>query len=166
MSGLSEDISLRASVYASRRSVLLKHQLGYGADGTIFSTSVASAVKAFIRQEPYERELACYRRLMDRQVLDVRGHHVPQLINWDDELLIIEMTIVQQPFLLDFASAYLGVAPDFPPEVIEHWHMEKSEQFGERWEDVLRILAVLRGHYGIHLLDVNPGNITFGGGEE
>ena len=76
MWGLSEDILQRASEYVSRRGAVLMHQLGYGADGTIFSTNMASAVKGFIRQEPYERKLASYHRLKDRQVLDVCGHRV------------------------------------------------------------------------------------------
>lgn len=72
------------------------------------------------------------------------------------------MTVVEPPFLLDFAGGYLDESPDFPDEVIEQWHEEKVEQFGRaRWERVQLVLAVLRGRYGIHLLDVNPGNITF-----
>ena len=71
------------------------------------------------------------------------------------------MTIVRQPFLLDFANAYLDIAPDFSAEVMEEWDAEKSEQFGDHWGQVLHVLAILRDRFGIHLLDVNPGNITF-----
>ena len=43
----------------------------------------------------------------------------------------------------------------------------KREQFGaQRWEHVQLVLAALRGRYGIYLLDVNPGNITFAEREE
>ncbi len=161
----SEDMRNRASDYAGRRGFILEHQLGYGRDGTIFSTSLATAVKVFFGPEPYERELACYRRLVEYEVIDVLGHHVPQLIGWHDELLVIEMTVVTPPFLLDFASAYLDSPPDFSDEVLEAWEEEKREQFGSRWDDVQLVLAFLRGHYGIYLLDVNPGNITFGESE-
>lgn len=159
------DMEKRASDFADRRGVVLERRLGYGRDGTIFSTSLATAVKVFLEPQSYRREPSCYQRLTDYGVIEVRGHHVPQLIGWDDELLVIEMTVVTPPFLLDFASAYLDAAPDFSAEVTEHWDEEKREQFGSRWEEVQIVLAFLRGHYGIHLLDVNPGNITFREGQ-
>ena len=45
---------------------------------------------------------------------------------------------------------------DFRP-----WENDKEEIFGERWPEVTQVLAALRA-YGIHLLDINPANITFG----
>ena len=136
-------------------------QLGYGKDGSVFATSVPTAVKVFFRRDVYARELACYQRLAEHEVEEIRGHAVPRLLGWDDELFVVEMEIVSRPYLLDFADAHLDSAPDFPEEVLEQWHADKAEEFGERWDDVQRVLAILRGHYGIHLLDVNPGNITF-----
>ncbi len=105
-------------------------------------------------------------RLRERDVGDVAGHTVPRLINADDKLLVIEMTIVSPPFLLDFGDAVLDAAPEFPVDVIEEWHAEKTEQFGEaRWDRVVTVIGILRAVHGIHLLDVNPGNIMFGEGE-
>lgn len=171
MSVLPEDIVERASRYASRRGMGLDRQLGFGKDGTVFSTALptgdATAVKVFERAAAYARELAVYRRLREHGVIEVEGHNVPQLIRSDDELWVIEMTVVAKPYLLDFADAYLDAAPEFPDEVIAQWHEDKIEQFGERrWEEAQMVLAVLRGHYGIHLVDITPGNLTFGEGEE
>lgn len=105
-------------------------------------------------------------RLREHDVADIGGHAVPSLIDADGDLLVIEMTIVSAPFLLDFGDAHLDESPEFPDEVIEQWHEEKTEQFGEsRWNRVLTLIGILRGQFGIHLLDVNPGNITFGEGE-
>jgi hypothetical protein len=70
--------------------------------------------------------------------------------------MIIEMTIVQRPFVLDFGGAYLDQAPEFSEEVIADWQAQKIEQFGERWPEVQAILAVL-GSYGIFVQDVHPG---------
>lgn len=70
------------------------------------------------------------------------------------------MTIVRQPFVLDFADAYLDQAPDFSEEVLEQWDKDKREIFGEKWATVLEVLQELRGH-GVHLLDINAANITF-----
>lgn len=41
------------------------------------------------------------------------------------------------------------------------WRAEKVEQFGDRWSEVQAILGVLQS-YGIHMIDVSPGNISFG----
>ena len=92
-------------------------------------------------------------------ILDVRGQHVPQLVNIDDERQIIEMTVVSRPYLLDFAGAYLDHPPDYPPEVIDQWRNEKTEQFGDDWQDVRLVLWELE-KMGIYLADVNPGNIA------
>jgi hypothetical protein len=98
-------------------------------------TGDATAVKVFRRAAAYRRELAAYKRLRDNAVVEIEGHDVPELIAHDDELWVIEMTIVTRPYLLDFADAYLEGAPEFPEDVIEEWYKEKVEQFGEaRWE--------------------------------
>lgn len=92
---------------------------------------------------------------------------MPQLLDWDDELLVIEMTVVGRPFLLDFADSYLDEAPEFPAEVLEQWHDEKVAEFGEElWKRVQLVMYALRGSHGIYLLDVNRGNIAFGEGED
>jgi hypothetical protein len=44
------------------------------------------------------------------------------------------------------------------PEV--QWEEDKAEIFGERWPEVARILAALQA-FGVYLLDINPGNISF-----
>jgi hypothetical protein len=90
----------------------------------------------------------------------IRGCNVPALIDFDDELWVIEMTVVGRPFVLDFAGAYLDQEPDFSDEVLADWRAEKQEQFGPRWPEVQAILGTLEG-YGVFLLDVNPGNVSF-----
>jgi len=80
----------------------------------------------------------------------------------DEALLAVEMTIVQPPFVLDFASAYLDeAAPEFPEDVMEEWLASKKEEFGSNWARAAGVLAALR-RLGIHMTDVHPGNIKFG----
>jgi hypothetical protein len=157
----SDDVMARASTYAHRRALTLDHRLGFGKDGIILATSMATATKVFRAPRPFQRELACYLRLRDHAVFEVLGHHVPQLIAWDEDLLVVEMSTVTKPFLLDFADGYLDDPPQFTEEVMAQWDLDKQEQFGDRWIDAQTILAFLRSQYGIHVLDVNPGNITF-----
>ena len=128
----------------------------------MYSTNTATAIKSFVSAFAFEQELACYLRLLEHGVDNVLGHHVPQLIDWEDNLRVIEMTLVQPPFLLDFAGARLDYSPDFPPEVIEQWMADKRQEFGNHWPDVLALLDSLTQRFGIYMLDVNPGNITFG----
>ena len=61
-------------------------------------------------------------------VTTVRGFNVPELIAFDDELLVLEMTIVRRPFVLDFASAYLDSdkRPEFPDDTWATWEEEKE----------------------------------------
>ena len=70
------------------------------------------------------------------------------------------MTIVQRPFILDFAGAYLDFRPEFPAEIWADWEVEKREQFDKRWPMVRRILDAFE-EMGIYLLDVSPSNIAF-----
>jgi hypothetical protein len=102
-----------------------------------------------------------YLRLIECEVADIRGCAIPEMLRYDDELWGIEMTIGTRPFVLDFAGAYLDQAPDFSEEVLADWRAEKQEQFGSQWEEVQSILRSLQG-FGVFLVDVNPGNISFG----
>jgi len=161
-----EDIERRASRYAQRRGLELGPRQEAGKDGIVFwtlgSPDGPTAVKALRRSDLYKRELACYRRLDERGVGQVCGHSVPQLLGHDDELLVIEMTIVTKPYVLDFAGAYIDDPPEFPPYVMEERHAHWAEVFENRWPAVQAIIAHFR-RYGIHLLNPSPGNIAFEG---
>jgi hypothetical protein len=77
-----------------------------------------------------------------------------------EEWLVIEMTVVARPFVLDFASAYLDWPPKFSPEALEYQDQEMREKFGGRYAAVQAILAELE-EMGIFQTDVNPGNMGF-----
>jgi hypothetical protein len=151
----------RAEAFVGRRDLYITGPLGRGIHGSVYLTSAMTAIKAHKESTSYTRELACYNRLRERNVTEICGHHVPQLIAHDDLFMVIEMTIVTPPFLLDFAGAYLDWPPDFSPEVMDQWHHDKAEQFGKRWKEVQNVLAMLTEQSDIYMLDVNPGNIMF-----
>jgi hypothetical protein len=145
--------------------VIVEH-LGFGVHGSVFSAENQGkdgrvAIKVHERQPDYLRERDVYLRLKEHEITNIRGCAVPELLDYDDELWVIEMTVVAQPFVLDFAGAFLDHAPDFSEEVLADWRAEKQEQFGARWPEVQAILGFLEGH-GIFLVDVNPNNIAFG----
>jgi hypothetical protein len=47
----------------------------------------------------------------------MEGFHVPEVTRCNDAILVIELTLVTRPFVLDFARACLDFPPDFSLEV-------------------------------------------------
>lgn len=160
------DLTQIAHRYASRNKLAVQESLGGGIHGLVYmiqgNTALGgTALKVFHAQEFYQRELLVYERLRATEVRQILGFAVPQFISADSELLALEMTVVERPFVLDFAGAYLdNDAPWFEDEKWEMWEADKREKFGARWPEVQAVLAALED-YGIHMLDVNPGNVAF-----
>jgi hypothetical protein len=161
-----QEIQLQnAQIYASRHNIQLAERLGDGVHGIVLvaehkSKPGKTAIKAHKDSEVYVLEREVYQRLGEAGITEIMGFRVPELIRYDDELRIIEMTIVTPPFVLDFAGARLDIPPDFPEEVWAQWETEKQEQFGTRWPEVCAVLDALK-ELGIYVLDVRPGNIMF-----
>ncbi len=161
-----EDVFIQnAQAYAARHQLKLAKRLGYGIHGIIFATedkaaSGRTAVKVHREAEPYVRERLAYERLAQVGVSRILDFHVPQFIRADDELRIIEMSIVKRPFVLDFAGAYLDAPPDFSEEIWAEWEAGKREQFEDRWPKVKAILAALE-ELDIYMVDVSPTNVAF-----
>src|SRR5688572_33194644 len=126
--------------YASRRGLLIEGVLGAGKDGTVYDTNLDSAIKIHSVAENYQRERDVYLRLLDREIVGICGLKIPVLRNYDDQLLIIEMTTVTPPYLLDFASAWLDTPPDFSREVINEWHQQLRDSLGARFGDIMNVL--------------------------
>ncbi|HLQ43681.1 MAG TPA: hypothetical protein VK137_03045 [Planctomycetaceae bacterium] len=157
----------RLAEYLRRYQATLGDGLGFGVHGSVFVVQrqredglVRSAVKFHEHWEPYCHERDVYLRLRDVGVFEVCGHAVPELLHYDDELWVLEMTIVKRPFVLDFGGAYLDRRPDYPKSVMRRWRAEKRWQFGANWPKAQVILFALEQH-GIYVADVNPGNIGF-----
>jgi hypothetical protein len=162
---MEQVLTQNAAAYASRHQLHLADRLGFGIHGIIFVAKNnfnvgKTAIKAHRSMEPYGRERDIYHRLRDASISKIVGFSVPQLVRFDDELRVIEMTIVRRPFVLDFAGAYLDFPPDFPEETWVEWEAEKQGQFEARWPKVQAVLAALE-ELDIHMVDVSPSNITF-----
>ena len=156
-----------AQKYAKQRHIQIVERLGFGIHGIIFATegnkessNLATAIKVHRSRESYLRELSVYQRLTEARISKILGSNVPQLLGYDDETCIIEMTIVSRPYVLDFAGAYLDSFPEFPDSIWSEWEIEKREQFGSLWPQVQDILAALE-KLDIYLIDVSPSNVAF-----
>lgn len=145
----------------TRSGLSLKSLLGYGIDGAVWSTNKKTAIKAFERPNNYNRELACYERLYDTSTFSLGEFSIPSLIDHNAELLVIEISIVRPPYLLDFGKSYLDQPPDFSPEVLADWEAEKSALFETgQWVTVRSLIGQLRT-LGIYYFDAKPANIAF-----
>lgn len=147
--------------YCRAAGIDVLRRIGDGKDGTVYETSRPSAVKEHVREESYQRERDAYLRLRDRGVRTINGLRIPSLWAFDDELRVIEMSIVRPAFIVDFASAWLDKPPDFPDDVISTWHDEINDRFGARAPDVFALLEALAKQAGVYVLDVHPHNIKF-----
>lgn len=162
---MSDILTQNARRYASRHGLRLAERLGFGIHGIVhvvednFKPGKA-AIKVHRAAEPYLRERQVYERLREAGISGILGFHVPQLIRCDEDLRVIEMTIVTRPFVLDFAGAYLNEPPEFSDEIWAHWEAEKRDQFDERWPVVQAVLGTLE-ELDIHMVDVSPSNIAF-----
>ena len=156
-----------ALAYAAQHQLQLAERLGFGIHGMIFvaenkSKGGRTAIKVHRESAPYLRERGVYERLRSAGVTKVLEFNVPQLIHADDDLRVIEMSIVTRPFALDFAGAYLDARPDFSDELWAEWEAGKRDQFDVRWPEVEAVLAALR-EMDIYMVDVSPSNIAFAG---
>ena len=92
---------------------------------------------------------------------------VPFLEDCDEGLLILEMSIVQPPYLLDFGKVYLDHPPThlYDEQMMANAVEEWLERFGDRWNKVQHAMRILE-NYGIYYYDPRPGNVCFGDEDE
>ena len=145
----------------------LEDRLGYGSDGTVWQTSAKSALKILGRQKNYIDEVTAYRRLLAASIDEIHGLAVPKLLDSNDGLWAIEMSVVQPPFLLDFGKIYLDDPPPYwgDAQLMQNAQVDGRELFGKHWRKVVAALGILRQRFGIYYVDPRPGNINFGDDE-
>src|SRR5215213_1661290 len=97
----------RAQLFCEQAGMHLVKPLGHGIDGNVWQTNRQSAVKAFAREDTYLRERDCYRRLFENEVDVLAGFEVPLLKDYSNALLVVEMSLVSPPCILDFGKAYV-----------------------------------------------------------
>jgi hypothetical protein len=159
----------RACRYAQSREIRIerKDRLGHGSDGTVWKSSALSAVKALYAEKNYANELESYKRLKEAGIRQLNGFFVPELVDFDDELMIIEMSIVEPPYLLDFGKVYIDRPPPYhnDPQLMANAQAEWQEWFGKHWARVAGVLQRLE-NYGIYYVDPRPSNICTGEEDE
>lgn len=140
----------------------LARPLGNGTDGMVWKSNEGTAVKALEREIGYYNERDSYLRLEEFGFIQrIEGFWVPYLINYSDELWVIEMDVVAHPpYIIDFAKVRIDRPPDFSEETVLQNEEKCLELFGDNWPLVLNLMATLES-IGIYYLDPQPGNIVF-----
>jgi hypothetical protein len=139
----------------------LQAPLGHGCEGLVFPTLRLTAIKVFSYEEKFRNEQAAYRRLQERKVRSVLGFSIPALVGASRELMVIEMSMVQPPYLLDFSQARIDEEEDFP-EGLDEWWGRLGEIFGSRLPRVQAVFWELKRLTGISYYDLAPRNMNFG----
>jgi hypothetical protein len=155
------DIQRRALLYADSKLLAMPSDLPFdgGDDGSVWFTDNKTVVKSFRNSVNYTHELICYQRLQSGGIgRRIREFNVPELVDYSDDLMVIEMTAVFPPYILDFGKAYLS-DPRFPDHVLEEWHERMQFWWDDRVREVRTALATLR-RCGIWYFDAKPGNVT------
>lgn len=150
----------KATNYCKLHSNSVVRELGHGTQGIVYQTSNRTAIKVYDQEIGYKRERNVYTRLKERNIFKIKNSIIPRILNFDDFLLIIEMSIVHVPCVLDFGGAYLDNNPEHVNRDVE-WFEVKREEFGKNWEEAQEIVRELEYRADIILGDVNIGNIKF-----
>jgi len=164
----SLELESRAVQYARKKTIEvdLDDSLGDGTDGNVWNTNRNSAIKVLQLEKNYLRERRCYQRLREAGVERIEGLAVPKLVDFDDELLVVEMEIVQPPYLLDFGKAYVDELPPFTTEELLVYESSLTQYFPSR--DLPKVKKVCRylRQLGIIYLDAKPNNIRIRSDED
>jgi hypothetical protein len=154
----------RVAEYERRHHCRLLGKLGPGPgqDGFVLYSDRGTAVKFFDRADRFHRELEVYQVIDAKGIETVAGHAVPKLVDSDDALGVLEISIVVRPFLLDFAGAKLPhEVPEFEEHVMEEYYEHLRELFDDHWTDAMHVAEMFRRATGFTLMDIHPGNIAF-----
>jgi hypothetical protein len=139
----------RLEQYCRRHTITVSAPLGFGKDGTVWRTSVGTALKIHLLAESYATEVRAYIRLRERDIEAIAGFQIPFLLDFEHDLFAIEMSIVSPPYLLDFASAIL----DRPSDLIEDEGNTLDDlvrdRFGDRSAEILYLQQQLAERAGI-----------------
>ncbi len=112
----------------------------------------------FEKRHVFENELAVYQRLQQRRFRQLAGFAIPVLARSDADLMVIEMSLVEPPYILDFGKVYLDTPPDFSAEVMRDFFDRQRGLWGKYWPSILQLWGLLKAN-GIFHMDPKPGNI-------
>lgn len=161
MSLAHPDAERIATLYLSMRDAEIVARCGYGKEGVVFKSSRGTAVKVHSTLVTFKKEYLAYQRLAEAKAEVVLGFSVPRPINADADLKVIEMGIVEPPFILDFGSSAVDIEPDYTPEQWQEWWLKLEHDFEDRFPQAEAVFYYLKRHFNIWHLDLSTNNLQF-----
>lgn len=144
----------------------LRKELGSGAEGFVFPTEQATAIKVFRTQEKFRAELAAYARLHHKAVTDILGFAVPRLVKYHSKLMVIETDGHRNVHCPAAVSPRFCPSParypfEFETGQEEEWWEQKRLEFGPDFETAQDVFYALIRTAGIYYYDLAPRNMRF-----
>ena len=136
--------------------------LGWGISGFVYlSPDSRTAVKVHRGEAGFIRELEVYRILRKLGITQLHGLNVPKLRGVSINARLIQMDVVNKPYLLDFAGV-LYEPPDYPLDKMELWHQDIARYYGPNAHVAYAVYNTLAG-YGLYYVDIRPSNLNIEG---
>jgi hypothetical protein len=163
MSNTLESLKLRARRYLANRyrDAQVEKHLGSGEDGAVWQTSDNTAIKVLERRRNYNNEVESYQRIQNEGIANLLEFTIPALVGFDDELLVVEMSFVSPPCLIDFGKVYFDSPPEYEEGTFEEDFQEKLLLFAPEQRDIVERLLWKLELIGIYYVDPKPANIRF-----
>ena len=159
----------RALSFAVEHGLGLEERLGFGQDGEVYRTDAQTVLKVFAEDRQFEAEWEAYVRIEEAGFTQICGHAIPVLLRADFGRSILHLTIVREPFVLDFARATLGRRSEtrWPADVWSECMAQWRTRFrSHQWPKVLEIREALGAASGVWMEDLHQGNIRFADSDE
>jgi len=139
-------------------------RIGWGISGYVYvSPELPTVVKIHHHQEFFARELEVYQRLSTLRLTSIIGLNVPRLIDHRPSLRLIEIELVDAPYLLDFAGVeYTPPEIAWEPDRVAQWHEEIGYRFGPNAHIAYAAHHALT-RYGMYYMDLRPSNVNLTG---
>ena len=127
-------------------------KLGFGVSGVVFlSPGGTTAIKIHQRLRSFQVELQAYEIITKHGLFDICGLSIPRLLHYDTKMRIIEMTVVEPPYLLDFAGVTFEPI-DFSTDTQREIGLKIERQFGTNAHFAYLVQHELE-KYGIYYLE-------------
>lgn len=99
-------------------------------------------------------------------VVELLGCSIPEFRDFDPVLLILEISYVSPPCVLDFGKSRLDDPGDFSQEVKDHWIAQIESNFGRHADWALQIFETLGRSYGVYHDDIRHENYMLSADED
>jgi len=148
--------------YLSGERQIEERRLGSGTDGEVYIVNGPSAVKVHYDRHRFLNELHAYQVLSRIGLEHIGEFRIPVFRQYDDQLLIIEMSVVKPPYLIDFGKATIGKGQDWSDEHMAYWWEQVEDKFENDFAVASQIFEQLVRRTNIYQWDLNPSNLNFG----